>query len=122
MMGAWLQRHQKSILFLLILLTLGGLFTAFKLPVMLFPNIEFPRIMVSVDSGDRPVDRMIIEVTQPLEQALRAVPDVVSIRSKSNRGSAELSVNFNWKTDMVVALLQVQSAINQVLPSLPAGF
>ena len=121
MMGAWLQRHQKSILFLLILLTLGGLFTAFKLPVMLFPNIEFPRIMVSVDSGDRPVDRMIIEVTQPLEQALRSVPDVVSIRSTSNRGSAELSVNFNWKTDMVVALLQVQSAVNQVLPSLPAG-
>ncbi|MHB1949622.1 MAG: efflux RND transporter permease subunit [Gammaproteobacteria bacterium] len=121
MMGAWLQKHRKSILFLLILLTLGGLVTAFKLPVMLFPNIQFPRILVSIDSGDRPVDRMIIEVTQPLEQALRSVPDVVSIRSTSSRGSAELSINFNWNTNMVIALLQVQSAINQVLPTLPAG-
>jgi len=121
MIGAWLQRHRISILFLLILLTVGGLFTAFKLPVMLFPNIQFPRILVFVDSGDRPVDRMIIEVTQPLEQALRSVPDVVDIRSRSSRGSAEISVNFNWNSNMVTALLQIQSAINQVLPTLPIG-
>lgn len=121
MIGVWLQKHRLSILFLLILLTLGGLFTAFKLPVMLFPNIQFPRILVFVDSGDWPVDRMNIEVTQPLEQALRSVPDVVSIRSTTSRGSAELSVNFNWNSNMVTALLQVQSAINQVLPTLPPG-
>src|SRR5579883_3063004 len=119
MIGSWLQKHRISILFLLILLTLGGLFTTFKLPVMLFPNIQFPRILVLVDSGDRPVDRMIIEVTQPLEQALRSIPNVVSIRSTSSRGSAELSVNFNWNSNMVIALLQVQSAITQILPTLP---
>ncbi|KTD66690.1 HelA protein [Legionella steelei] len=119
MIGAWLQKHRMSVLFLLILLTFGGLLTAFKLPVMLFPNIQFPRILVLVDSGDRPVDRMIVEVTEPLEQALRAVPEVISIRSTSSRGTAELSVNFNWNSDMVTALLQVESAINQVLPKLP---
>jgi len=121
MIGAWLQKHRSSLLFLLILLTLGGIFSALKLPVLLFPEIQFPRILVTIDSGDRPVDRMIIEVTRPLEQALRAVPGVQNIRSTSSRGSAEISVNFSWNSDMVIALLQVQSAINQALINLPVG-
>jgi CzcA family heavy metal efflux pump len=121
MKALWLKSHRLSLLFLLALFTLGGILGALQLPVTLFPDIQFPRIVVNIDAGDRPVDRMVIEVTQPLEQALRAVPDVTSIRSTSNRGSANISINFNWNNNMVIALLQVQSAINQILPSLPAG-
>jgi len=121
MIERWLHKHQLSLLFILILFILGGLLSAFRLPVLLFPNIQFPRILVLVDSGDRPVDRMVVEVTQVLEQALRSVPGIQAIRSTSSRGSAELSVNFDWSQNMSIALLQVQSAINQVLPNLPAG-
>lgn len=121
MIGAWLQRHRVSILFLLVMLTSAGLFTAFKLPVSLFPTTSYPRILVTVDSGDRPADRMVIDITVPLEQALRTVPQVTGIRSTSSRGSAEFSVNFVWGTDMVQALLQVQSAINQIFPNFPVG-
>lgn len=121
MAGQWLQRHRRSILLITILLAIGGAWAAFGLPVALFPNIEFPRIVVSVDAGDRPVDRMVVEVTQPLEQALRNVPQVVDIRSTSSRGAADISVNFDWGTDMITALLQAQAAVNNLLPSLPAG-
>ncbi len=120
-MASWLQRHRRSLLFLLTLLALGGVWAALRVPVALFPRIAFPRIVVNVDAGDRPVDRMVIEVTRPLEQAVRAVPDVYSIRSTSSRGTADLSVNFAWGTDMVTALLQVESAVTQALPSLPPG-
>lgn len=116
-----MQRHRRSILVLLALLALGGAATALRLPVALFPNISFPRIVVSVDAGDRPIERMVTEVTFPLEQALRAVPEVRGIRSTTSRGAAELSVNFAWGSDMVTALLQVQSAVNQALPQLPPG-
>ncbi len=121
MTGQWLQRHRRSILLLTVLFALFGGWSALSLPVALFPNIEFPRIIVSVNAGDRPVDRMVVEVTQPLEQALRAVPQVVDIRSTSSRGSADVSVNFAWGTDMITALLQAQSAVNQLLPTLPSG-
>lgn len=120
-MITWLTAHRGSVLFLLVAATAGGLFAAFKLPVGLFPTIDFPRVQVTVDSGDRPVDRMVVEVTRPLEQALRGVPDVVGMRSTSSRGSAEVSVNFNWGTDMVAAQLQVESAVNRILPTLPTG-
>lgn len=120
-MTAWLLAHRRSVLFLIAVAALGGAVAAWQLPVALFPNIEFPRIAVSIDAGDRPSDRMVVEITRPLEQALREVPDVGSIRSTSSRGAADISLNFGWGTDMVASQLQVESAINRALPDLPPG-
>ncbi len=119
MMGDWLQRHRRSLLFMLVVLVLAGGMAAFRLPVSLFPTISFPRVVVSVDAGNLPISRTQIEVTQPLEQVLRGVPGVERIRSTTSRGAADISVQFAWGTPMVPALLQVESAVNQVLPKLP---
>ena len=73
-MTSWLAAHRRSVLFLFAVATLAGLFAAVRLPVSLFPRIDFPRIVVSVDAGERPSDQMVVEVTRPLEQALRGVP------------------------------------------------
>lgn len=117
----WLRAHRRSVLFLIGAAVMGGIFAAVQLPVSLFPQIDFPRVVVSIDAGDRPVDRMVIEVTRPIEQAVRGVPNVLGLRSTSSRGSAELSVNFAWGSDMVAAQLQVESAVNRVLTDLPPG-
>ncbi|QBB69552.1 efflux RND transporter permease subunit [Pseudolysobacter antarcticus] len=121
MNDSWLERHRRSILLLVLILALGGFFSAWRLPVGLFPLIDFPRIVVSVDAGDRPADRMVTEVTRPLELALRGVPKVEKIRSTSSRGSAEVSLTLGWGTDMVAAQLQMEAAVNRLLPKLPPG-
>ncbi len=118
---AWMQAHRRSVLFLLALLALGGLAATFHLPVALFPQVQFPRIVVSLDAGDRPAERMTVEVTMPVEEAVRSVPGLRSLRSNSSRGSSEISINFNWGQDIISAMLQVESAINQILSALPAG-
>jgi CzcA family heavy metal efflux pump len=118
---AWMQAHRRSVLFLLAVLVLGGLFAAWTLPVALFPHVDFPRIVVSLDAGDRPAERMVVEVTMPVEEAVRSVPGLRSLRSNSSRGSSEVSINFDWGQDMISAMLQVESAINQTLSALPAG-
>ncbi|MDA8091591.1 MAG: efflux RND transporter permease subunit [Nitrospiraceae bacterium] len=117
----WVQHHRRSILFLLAVLMLGGAASSVKLPVSLLPNVSFPRIAAELDAGDRPASLMAIEVTWPVEQAVRAVPGVVSVHSTTSRGSAEVIVDFNWGRNMATSLLQVESAINQVMPRLPAG-
>ena len=66
----WMQGHRRSILFLLVLLALAGALAAFKLPVTLFPTVDFPRVVVSLDAGDRPADLMMLAVTQPVEEVL----------------------------------------------------
>lgn len=117
----WAASHRRSILFLVVLLALGGLALAFKLPVALFPHINFPRIVVSLEAGDQPAQQMTVDVTRPVEQAVRSVPGVVGMRSTTSRGSAQVSINFRWGSDMVAATLQVESAVNQVLATLPTG-
>src|SRR5438270_9492977 len=118
---AWAQRHARSILFLLGALALAGAVATFSLPVALFPQVSFPRVRISLDSGDRPAEQMTIEVTTPVEEAVRAIPGVRNVRSATSRGSAEISINFDWGEDMVSAMLQAQSEVNKILPTLPPG-
>ena len=117
----WMQAHRRSILFLLVLLALGGAAAAFKLPVTLFPTVDFPRVVVSLDAGDRPAELMMVVVTQPVEEAVRRVPGVTDVRSTTSRGSAEVSVSFDWGTNMALATTQISEAIAQILPDLPLG-
>ncbi|MGH8370693.1 MAG: efflux RND transporter permease subunit, partial [Gammaproteobacteria bacterium] len=116
-----LERHRRSLLFLAATLTVGGIFSAFRLPVALFPNTQFPRIVIELDAGDRPASQTELLVTRPVELAVRAIPGVESVRSTTSRGSAEIYVNFGWGRDMIQALLSVESGVNVLLPQLPAG-
>jgi multidrug efflux pump subunit AcrB len=62
-MSSLMQTHRRSILFFLLMLAVAGLFAAFRLPVALFPNVDFPRVVVTLDAGDRPAEQMEIQVT-----------------------------------------------------------
>ena len=117
----WMQGHRRSILFLLVLLAIAGTRLAFQLPVTLFPTVDFPRVVVSLDAGDRPADLMMLAVTQPVEEAVRRVPGVRDVRSTTSRGSASVSISFDWGIDMGLATSQINQAISQILPNLPAA-
>ena len=49
------------------------------------------------------------------------MPGVREVRSNTSRGAADIDINFTWGDDIIAATLQVESAINQLLPSLPTG-
>ena len=119
--GAMLQRHRRSLLFLAVVLALAGVASAFFLPVALFPNVQFPRIVVELDAGDQPAHQMEMLVTRQVEEAVRDIPGVESVRSITSRGSAEVSVIFGWNLDMVKAMLEVEGKISLLLPDLPPG-
>jgi CzcA family heavy metal efflux pump len=118
---AWMRRHRRSLLFLVLMLAIGGIASAVFMPVALFPNVAFPRVQLAIDAGDRPADQMAIAVTTPIEDALRRVPGVRDVRSTTSRGSADIEVTFDWGTDMSRALGDINAAASQVLPELPTG-
>jgi multidrug efflux pump subunit AcrB len=80
-LAEWIARHRRSLLFLLLLPVVAGIGAAFSLPVALFPNIQFPRVRISLDAGDRPAQQMVLQVTTPVEQALLGVPRLTDVRS-----------------------------------------
>ncbi len=113
--------HSRSILFLVIALGAGGVLATMSLPVSLFPQVNFPRIRINLDAGDRPAERMEMEVTRPAEEAVRGIVGVQGIHSTTSRGSAEITLTFNWGDEMTAAYLQALTQIDRIFPTLPAG-
>jgi CzcA family heavy metal efflux pump len=120
-LAEFVARRRRSLLTLMALLIAGGVLAAFVMPVSLFPTVLFPRIAVTVDAGDRPADQTEVVITRPVEQALRAIPGVQNLRSTTSRGSAEISINFAWGSDMDLALQRAEAALTRSQQNLPPG-
>ncbi|MDB5097853.1 MAG: transporter [Cyanobacteria bacterium RYN_339] len=116
---AW--RHRLALRVLIAMLFLAGLAMAFTLPVGLFPNVSFPRVVINVDAGELPGDQVMVQITRPLEEALSSVPGLQRLRSATTRGGAEISTTFTWGADMAAVTTLVESRVNQARAALPAG-
>ncbi|WP_445366587.1 efflux RND transporter permease subunit [Methylomonas sp. BW4-1] len=99
---------------------MAGAYAVFSMPSSIFPQTNFPRVVILIDNGVMPGNEMMATITRPVEEAMKDIPGVRTIRSKTGRGSAEVNVFFNWQTDMVQAELFVQGRLATVQKSLPA--
>ena len=117
----WVERHRRSLLTIAFALALAGVYAAISLPVGLFPVTSFPRIRIEVSTGSMPARQMLIDVTEPLEQVTRAIPGAEDVSSTTSRGAAQIYVDFPWGSNMTQALLAVDAALAQELPTLPKG-
>src|SRR6266852_7308022 len=109
--GPWFQRLSRPILFLIVTLMLVGAYLAFTIPVAVFPNTDFPRIVIGIDNGVMPIDQMLVIITRPLEEAVNSVPGLQEVRSITSRGSAEIDLFFDWNVDMFQTLQYVNAAL-----------
>jgi CzcA family heavy metal efflux pump len=116
----WLAGAAKTIFFFLFLLTLAGIYAAFQVPISVFPETSFPRVVIGVDNGVMPVEQMQVTITKRIEDAVNSVPGLVTVRSTTSRGSAEISLFFNWDVDMFHTLQLTDAALSKVAQSLPA--
>src|SRR5258708_3241946 len=112
--------HRKPIMLVLALIIMGGVYSYTKLQTSLFPEITFPKIKIIADEGLQPVNKMMITVTKPLENAVKQVPDLQMVRSTTSRGSCEISAYMNWSADIDLSKQQIESQIAKIQGSLPA--
>jgi CzcA family heavy metal efflux pump len=117
----WTARRGGALFLTAIVLGAAGIWSAIRLPSSIFPSVTFPRVKVIADAGDEPAAQVVPAVTRPLEEAIRRVPGLQRVVSTTSRGSAEISAEFEWGTDMRVALQRVQAETERVRPDLPAG-
>jgi multidrug efflux pump subunit AcrB len=116
----WIAQHSRPVIFLILTLGLLGAYLAFTIPVSVFPSTDFPRVLIAVDNGVMPIDQMTVTVTRPIEEAVNSVPGLLTVRSITSRGSAEVDLFFRWDVDMFQTLQYVNAAISRVQPELPA--
>ncbi len=115
----WLVRSTRTIFFFVSILTLAGILLAFQVPISVFPETNFPRVVIGVDNGVMPVEQMQVTITKPIEDAVNSVPGLKTVRSTTSRGSAEISLFFDWNQNMFRQLQLVDAALAKVGQSLP---
>ncbi|WP_221269480.1 efflux RND transporter permease subunit [Mucilaginibacter sp. X5P1] len=112
--------HKKPIALVLFFIIVTGMFAYSKLQTSLFPDITFPKIKIIADEGLQPVNKMMVTVTKPLENAIKKVPSLITVRSTTSRGSCEISAFMDWNADIDMSQTKIQAAIDQVKNDLPA--
>ena len=115
----WTARFSHPIIFVILTAIAAGIYLSFTIPVAVFPQTNFPKIVVGVDNGVAPIDQMQVTVTQPIEEAVNSVPGLDTVRSITSRGSAEVNLFFNWNVDMFQTLQYVNAALARVQGELP---
>ncbi|MEO6404784.1 MAG: efflux RND transporter permease subunit [Ferruginibacter sp.] len=112
--------YKNPLTVIIILVIAGGVFTYRNLQTSLFPEITFPKIKIIADAGLQPVNKMMVTVTNPLENAIKQVPDLADIRSVTSRGSCEISAFMNWDANVDLSQQRIESRIAQIRNDLPA--
>ena len=118
-MNNFFVKHKNGLSAVIFLIILGGFFAYFKMQTSLFPEITFPKIKIIADAGQQPIDKMMITVTKPLENAIKKVQDLKTVRSTTSRGSCEISAFMDWKSDIDLGKTRIEAQINQIKNELP---
>ncbi|MGQ0571526.1 MAG: efflux RND transporter permease subunit, partial [Armatimonadota bacterium] len=117
---AAIARPVTTVMFFMAMIFLGVI--AFgRLPVDLLPDISFPTLSITTDyegAGPQEVER---EVTILIENALSTVPGVKEIRSTSNEGRSNVTLQFDWGRDLDAAANDVRPAVDRIRSALPDG-
>ncbi len=115
----WVQAFSRPLVFVIITLALVGGYVALQVPIAVFPQTNFPRVIIAVDNGVMPIDQMMVTITRPLEEAVNTVPGLQLVQSTTSRGSAEIDLYFNWHVNMVTTLQLVNAALAEAQAQLP---
>ncbi|GAA4046858.1 efflux RND transporter permease subunit [Hymenobacter glaciei] len=113
------QAYKAPIAVLLALALALGTVAYQRINVALFPEVTFPKVKVIAENGLQPVDRMMVTVTKPMEDAIKRVPGLKLLRSTTSRGSCEISAFLDWNVDVAKSQTLIESRLNQIRGDLP---
>ena len=113
-------KFKSPIAVILLLILIGGAFSYRHLKTSLFPNVTFPKIKIIAQNGEQPIEKMMVMVTKPIENAIKRVDNLHLIRSTTSMGSCEISAFMNWNSNIDLDKQQIESQISQIKIDLPA--
>src|SRR5262245_51482098 len=119
MLARVVSTQSRAIVVIVGLLCAAGLYSVWQLPIAVFPQTNFPRIVIIVDNGEAPASQTLVAVTRPIEEAMNGIPGIARIKSKTARGSSEINLYFDWRGNILQELQLVQARLSQLLSTLP---
>jgi CzcA family heavy metal efflux pump len=108
--GRLVERQWRAVAVVVFLLAIGGVVGMSHVPMSLFPQTDFPRIIIVAENGEAPAQQQLITVTKPIEEAMSGIPGIARIKSVTSRGASEVDLFFNWRSGNIEQTLQIVQA------------
>src|SRR5450755_1147872 len=113
------RENRYAVYLLTVFLTVAGAVSVFELPSNIYPELNFPRVVILARSGDLAPDTMLLTVTRPIEESVSATQGLRRVDSRTIRGNTEISVLFQPNADMQNALQLIQGRVSAARSQLP---
>lgn len=113
--------NRPIILFFILLLIIAGCWTAWKMDVDVFPDLNAPTVIIMTEGKGMAAEEVERQVTFPIETAVNGATDVRRVRSSSTTGFSVVWVEFNWGTDIYRDRQIVSEKLATIGDALPEG-
>ncbi|NIA05210.1 MAG: AcrB/AcrD/AcrF family protein [Proteobacteria bacterium] len=120
-LGDWVLRRPHLIFSVLLLIGVLGMIGFFSMPMNLFPDANYPQVVVIISEPGAAARDVETDVTRPVEKALSAISLVRTVRSTSQDGMTAVAAEFDYKKGLDAAATDVANALKRIEARLPAA-
>jgi hydrophobic/amphiphilic exporter-1 (mainly G- bacteria), HAE1 family len=121
----WLTRvfvqRPTLVLVLIVLFFIAGFISLQNLVVQQYPNVEKPVVSIHVSYTGASTTEMRDTIVVPIENQIAGTPDLQTIDSTVQSGSASISSTFDLTSDPYTDLVYIQKALTQASKYLPTN-
>ncbi|HEX5597661.1 MAG TPA: efflux RND transporter permease subunit [Micromonosporaceae bacterium] len=111
--------HRSLVALISVVIAAFGMFAIPSLKQQLLPSLEYPAAFILAPypgAGPEIIER---EVAEPIEESVRGINGVTGISSTARENVATVLVEFEFGTDLTIAVNQLQTAVSRLSPRLP---
>lgn len=113
--------NRLLLLLAVILVVIGGVYSAKKIEVDVFPDLTMPTVVILTDASNMAPEEVERLVTFPIETAVNGATNVRRVRSSSSQGFSFVWVEFDWGMDIYRARQIISEKMSLLTGQLPDG-